>query len=513
MSTTDVSGIPSPYSTQEAEHLIIGALLVEAGQDRELDSLVFGRIQGPEYFSVPELADVFDFIMAARRDGRPYSFPAVGRYLHEKLGKRHGSEVIGKLLTWYNHAWDGSKIGGSIREFWRRNLMDAIQTIVEANAEAVLRELNAHGAELVMREDGTIDLMASLDVLERDLSGLREQVAWSGGDCFKPFSIAVGEALDNISRSMRGEPVDAVMTGLADLDALTGGMVLGELTVVGARPAMGKTTFAMELAVNAARNGHGVCVFSLEMSADRLAERMLSAQLSRRGLRVPYRDLRGRRAASLDRRIDDEIISAQDEISNLPISISERAGLTPVDIRSMLLAERRRMEAAGHRLRLVVIDYLGLLRSTLAANSKALEIAEITRELKETAALMNVAVLLLSQLNRGVESREDKRPGLHDLRDSGAIEQDAAQVLFLFREEYYLEKVATGADERAVQAQLRLNEVRNSLEVIVAKNRFGPTGSVRLFADMATATISDMARRWPYEEMASDAPLEEEGVW
>ncbi len=488
--------VADPYVPDHAEHIVIGALLMSGGQDRDLDAMVFGRIPDESYFGVEEMAAAYAFILEARKEGRPSSFPTVGQFLHATYGKERGALIIQALQTWCWHAWDGYKLGGILRETWRRQLFDAIQTIVEANAEAVLCDLKEHGAEILTHSDGTPDLMASLAALEEQTGRLKEQIAWSGGEAFRTIGEATAAALDNIGAAMRGESADIVMTGFSDLDELTGGMPVGEVTVVGARPAMGKTTFGMAVAANAAKSGHGVCVFSLEMDAERLVERLLSASMAARGIVVPYRDLRTRAARKLGCETDDALIAASRDIDGLPIAISDKAGLTAMDIRAKLLAERRRMEASGHTLRLAVIDYLGLLRSTVQAHSKALEIAEITRELKETASDLGIAILLMSQLNRGVESREDKRPGLHDLRDSGAIEQDAAQVLFLFREEYYLERDAHDAagGEKAMKAQTRLMDVRNTLEVIVAKNRFGPTGKAVLYANMATASIGN--RGW-----------------
>ena len=488
--------IPSPYVPRDAEHIVISALLMSGGQDRDLDAMVFGRIPDESYFGIPEMAAAYAFILEARKSGRPSSFPAVGQFFHATYGKERGGLIIRALQTWCAQAWESYKLGGFMREVWRRQLIDAIQTIVEANAEAVLRNLKEHGAPIIIRQDGSPDLMASLAALEEQTGRLKEQVAWNGGDTFKTIREATAMALDNIGAAMRGESADSVTTGFPDLDDLTGGLPVGEITVVGARPAMGKTTFGMAVAANAARRGHGVCVFSLEMDAERLVERLLSASMAARGIMVPYRNLRTRAAEKLGREVDEALIGAAQELDSLPITISDKAGLTAMDIRAKLLTERRRMEASGQELRLAVIDYLGLLRSTVQAHSKALEIAEITRELRETASDLGIAILLLSQLNRGVESREDKRPGLHDLRDSGAIEQDAAQVLFLFREEYYLERDAhdVAGGEKAIKAQARLMEVRNTLEVIVAKNRFGPTGKAVLYANMATASIG--ARVW-----------------
>lgn len=243
---------------------------------------------------------------------------------------------------------------------------------------------------------------------------------------------------------------DALPTGFSDLDRTVVGMSPGDLVLVGARPGMGKTSFAMNVAVNASKKlgGKSVCVFSLEMSSEQLASRLLSSEALvdstslRRGMLSP----------------DDwrRLAEASAILSECNIYIDDTSGITIAGMRSKL----HRMKNVG----LIVIDYLQLMQSDRRIDNRVNEVAEISRNLKLLAKEMNVPLICCAQLSRGPESRTDKRPMLSDLRDSGAIEQDADMVMFLYREEYY--KTTGAAEEEA--------------EVIVAKNRHGSVGNVKV---------------------------------
>ena len=242
----------------------------------------------------------------------------------------------------------------------------------------------------------------------------------------------------------------ALATGFSDLDRTLVGMAPGDLVLVGARPGMGKTSFAMNVAVNASRrlSGKSVCVFSLEMSSEQLTSRLLSSEALvdstalRRGALTP----------------DDwrRLAEASSVLSECNIYIDDTSGITISGMRAKL----HRMKNIG----LVVVDYLQLMQSDRRIDNRVNEVAEISRNLKLLAKELNVPLICCAQLSRGPESRTDKRPMLSDLRDSGAIEQDADMVMFLYREEYY--KTTGSAEEEA--------------EVIIAKNRHGSVGNVKV---------------------------------
>ncbi len=253
-------------------------------------------------------------------------------------------------------------------------------------------------------------------------------------------------------------------TGFSHLDSMISGLNKSDLILIAARPAMGKTAFALNLAQNVAKThpNQAVCIFSLEMPRAQLAARLLSASAQ-----VDSNRLRNGRLSG-----DDwlRLASGASYLSNMPIYIDDTANITVPQIKSKL----RRIKNLG----LVVIDYLGLIQSTLKTESRVVIVAEITRQLKIMAKELNVPVILLSQLSRGPENRTDKRPMLSDLRDSGSIEQDADIVLFLYRDVYYNKN----------------SDTPNVAECIVAKNRHGECGTANLIWDGQYTRFSSMER-------------------
>lgn len=245
------------------------------------------------------------------------------------------------------------------------------------------------------------------------------------------------------------EETQGMKTGFSGLDRVLVGMGKSDLVLVGARPGMGKTSFAMNVAVSAARrSGKAVCVFSLEMSAEQLVTRLLSSEA--------LVDSYHLRSGELTDEDWQKLAHASSILSDCQILIDDTTGMTVTG----MMAKLRRVKNLG----LVVIDYLGLMQSEHRNDNRVQEVSEISRNLKLMAKEFQVPVICCAQLSRGPESRTDKRPMLSDLRDSGAIEQDADIVMFLYREEYYKDK----------------ENPQNTAEVIVAKNRHGSTGKVEM---------------------------------
>ena len=241
-------------------------------------------------------------------------------------------------------------------------------------------------------------------------------------------------------------------TGFSDLDKVLVGMGPGDLILVGARPGMGKTSFTMNVATKVAQySKKAVCVFSLEMSAEQLASRMLSSEA--------LVDSYALRSGNLSNDDWEKLARASSMLSDCEILIDDTAGMTVTGMKAKL----RRVKNLG----LVVIDYLQLMQSDRRIDSRVNEVAEISRNLKLLAKDLRVPIITCAQLSRGPESRTDKRPMLSDLRDSGAIEQDADVVMFLYRDEYY-----DAADKK--------DGIQNTAEIIVAKNRHGSTANVKM---------------------------------
>ncbi len=264
---------------------------------------------------------------------------------------------------------------------------------------------------------------------------------------------ALMNVYDNLQElATNKEEAQGMKTGFKDLDRVLVGMAKSDLVLVGARPGMGKTSFAMNIAVNVARRADKeVVTFNLEMSKEQLATRILSTEAL-----VDSHCLRSGRISG-----DDwvRLATSAGYLSTLPLFIDDTASMTVQQMKAKL----RRTKNLG----LVIIDYLQLMESSSKSDNRVVVISEITRQLKVMAKELNVPVILLSQLSRGVESRTDKRPMLSDLRESGSIEQDADIVLFLYRDAYYNKE----------------SQRQNISECIVAKNRHGETGTVELIWD------------------------------
>ena len=285
-------------------------------------------------------------------------------------------------------------------------------------------------------------------------------------DTVLPLQELLSQSLDRLEELYgRGESITGVPTGYHDLDEHLAGLQPSNLVVVGARPSMGKTALALGMAANAAVQGIPVLFFSLEMSHLEIAQRVLCAEA-----RVDASRMRNGRLLDGDW---PKISHAIGRIGSAPLHIDDNPNVTVMDIR----ARARRMKSRDG-LGLVVVDYLQLMSGRMSAENRQVEISEISRGLKILARELEIPVVALSQLSRNLESRSDKRPMLADLRESGAIEQDADVVMFIYRDEVYNPESAD----------------RGSAEVIVAKHRNGPTGSIELAFVGNYARFANMAR-------------------
>ena len=302
----------------------------------------------------------------------------------------------------------------------------------------------------------------------------------AGGNAIS-FREALTQALETAEIAYkRDSHIVGVTTGFIDLDKWLGGLHPSDLLILAGRPSMGKTALATNIAFNAAlcfaqnnREGSPVAFFSLEMSAEQLATRILSSESKVSSDKIRRGEIRSEDFP--------KFVEISRSIHNTPLFIDDTAGLS-----IMALRNRARRLKRQHDIGLIVIDYLQLLESSnkRSSDNRVQEISEITRSLKGIAKELNVPVLALSQLSRAVEQRDDKRPQLSDLRESGSIEQDADVVMFVYREEYYeSRKQPPGGTEKHLEWQKRMDGVYNKAEVIIAKQRHGPIGTVKLFFD------------------------------
>ncbi len=356
------------------------------------------------------------------------------------------------------------------------------------------RELIALGSDLVNDAFQPSVDSSALDQIgqaEAKLYELATTGQTEGG--FEDFRTVLIEAVNQAEAAHKRQgKLSGVPTGLVDMDKKLGGLHPSDLIILAGRPSMGKTSLATNIAFNAAKayreeadalgkpkavDGAMVAFFSLEMSAAQLATRILAEQAEIASHKI--------RQGELSNEEFERLVTAAQDLHRLPLFIDDTPALSISAVRT-----RARRLKRQHGLGLIVLDYLQLLRgSGASAENRVQEISEITRGLKALAKELDVPVIALSQLSRAVEQREDKRPQLADLRESGSIEQDADVVMFVFREQYYLERAEPGRrpeeteekfNERHSKWQERCEEVWNTAEVIVAKQRHGPVGTVRL---------------------------------
>lgn len=441
MDYTDFSDKELPYSL-EAEQTILGAMLI----DQAVISTVLEKIKPESFFSEQH------------------------RSLYEIMLRMFTSGIKADIITVLNEAVK-TKIFETAQE--GRNYLAALVNMVpsvdniESYCQIVSEKYYIRSLAYVARDllheislgQNTAQIL--LDSAEQKIFDIRQGKDVKG---LTPISDVIFESWNRLQK-ITGPDKDKYLgakTGFTLLDTITTGLNRSDLIILAARPGMGKTSFALNIASNVARHsGKEVAVFSLEMSKEQLATRMLSTEAL-----VDSNKLRSGHLSDNDW---VRLASSADVLCGLPIYIDDTAGTNVPQLKAKL----RRMKNLG----LVVIDYLQLMESTVKSENQVLRISEITRNLKILAKEIDVPVILLSQLNRGVESRPDKHPQLSDLRESGSIEQDADIVLFLFRDGYYNKE----------------SNEPNISECIVAKNRHGDTGSVKLIWDGQFTRFSNAA--------------------
>lgn len=305
------------------------------------------------------------------------------------------------------------------------------------------------------------------------------------------FREALAQAIDTAEAAFKNEShIVGVTSGLVDVDRWLGGFHPSDLLIIAGRPSMGKTALATNMAFNAAlslsqnqREGASVAFFSLEMSAEQLATRILASESGISSDKI--------RRGVIRKEDFPKFVDVSRKINELPLYIDDTPGLSLPALRNRARRLKRKYDIG-----LIVIDYLQLIdaASKRAQDNRVQEVSTITRSLKTLAKELNVPIIALSQLSRAVEQRDDKRPQLSDLRESGSIEQDADVVMFVYREEYYeARKEPKEGTEQHTAWQKRMSEIYNQAELIVAKQRHGPVGTIKLFFDSQLTKFNNAA--------------------
>lgn len=419
-----------PFSL-EAEQSVLGAMFLE----REA-VLVAAEILQPEDFYRDAHRYIFEAILELEEKGRPADLVTVT----ETLRQQGRLEDVGGLA--YVTTLAQSVPTAANVEYYAR--------IVEE--KSILRRLIREATRIVQNSyEATDEAAAILDEAEQAILRISQYRNHSG---FFPVKDLISAAYDRIEYLYQNKGgVTGIPTGFKDLDRLTAGLQPSDLIIVAARPAMGKTSFALNIALHVALEAKiPVAIFSLEMSREQLIMRMLSSEAGIDGQRL--------RTGFLDEEDWLLLTTAMARLSEAPIYIDDTPNITVMDIRAKA---RRLVQEQGQAL--ILLDYLQLVNSRRSFESRQQEITEISRGLKALARELQVPVVALSQLSRAVEQRQDKRPVLSDLRKSGAIEQDADVVAFIYRDEYYNPDTETK---------------KGIAEIIIGKQRNGPTGVVQL---------------------------------
>jgi replicative DNA helicase len=471
----------------EAEQALLGAILVN---NRAYDGVA--EFLKAEHFADPVNGRVYAACARAIERGEQASPITLKRSFDkdEALQDAGGAAYLVRLAASVVTVVNAADYGREIRDcFIRRSLVYlADQMAATASDTSWKTRLRGEDDEQEMDGDGLLaHAQKCLDNLTSDNTRSRQD--------YVPAADGVATAIARAEAVWRDGPEAAgTSTGITDLDRAIGGLADGRLYIDAGRPGMGKTALALRIARNVAKRDVPVGFLSQEVQSDELGARLLAMESGVTQARQEAGDL-----------TDDDftrMVAAQHAIESWPLYVDDKPAQSVADVRRRALRLRRK-----HGLRLLVVDYLQLLapgNTRDRRNSNRTEdVSEITRGLKSLAMELQIPVLALSQLSRAVEQRDDKRPRLPDLRESGSIEQDADVVMFLYREEYYLtqEEPVQRATETAATFisrqhtyEERLEACRNTLEVIIAKRRGGPTGKVRLYANMGHGVMENAIR-------------------
>lgn len=424
-----------PPADERAEVAVLGALLV----DPEGIGLVAPLLK-PSDFTSTKNARIYETIVALHEQAIPGDFVTIsGRLERDNLLEVVGG--TGYLITLTSTAPTSTHL-----EAYARTVADLAHRRRLMAAGNAIREL-AGGTGAA---DATAVLAQAEAILQQAAAGRAVGGPVSIRDVLNALFDSIGGRTEQGNHDAPGAE-GAVPTGFLDVDRITGGLQPADLIILAARPSVGKSALACNFVRNAAAAGHGALLFSLEMSTQALGERLITAEASVDAHRL--------RQGYIDEYEWRRVSDAFGVLSELPIWFDDTAAVTLADVRSR--ARRARTE---HGIGLVVVDYLQLMRSADRTENRTQAVGEISRGLKALARELSVPVLALSQLSRAVEARQDRRPILSDLRESGAIEQDADLVMMLYREELYHPNT----------------ERRNIADLIIAKHRSGPTASIPL---------------------------------
>ena len=437
----------------EAEQSVIGSILLSNEIFDEINMIIVSK-----NFYDPMHQKIFGAIEKLIYSGMLANPITLKNYFENEKDELNVPEYLIKVTKFSTSSRQAIEYSKLIYDlFVKRELIRISENVIDT---AKLNDLDNDGQKII-------------ENFEKTLFDLAEKGSFSNS--LIKFDEAMRQTIEMASNAYKNdEGIVGVPTGLTDLDDRLGGLHKSDLIIIAGRPSMGKTALATNIAFNAAKKlqddgkKSSIAFFSLEMSSEQLSTRILAEQS-----RIKSNDIRRGRISEEQ---FDKFIETSKDISELPLYIDE----TPA-ISIAALSNRARRIKRLYGLDMVVIDYIQLMRASNFKDGRVQEISEITQGLKALAKELSVPVVALSQLSRAVEARDDKKPQLADLRESGSIEQDADVVMFVYREAYYLErKEPRPATVEHAEWQAKMNEVSSLAEIIIGKQRHGPTGNIML---------------------------------
>ncbi len=433
MSTATASSTPHNVV---AEKSVLGAVLLD---EQHLHALLVDEQLRPEHFYVREHGAVFQAMLELYEADKKIDHLTVTEQLRQnnRLEDVGGADVVEELVAWVPSTGHARDYGRIVRE--------------QAQMRALLEATREIQADVLARTASPRELVEQAERAMLEVAHDERQKA------IRPIAEVLHEETDRLHhRSNQKSPLTGTPSGYRDLDDMTGGFQAGNLIVLAARPSMGKSALVCNMAENAALAGFPVALFSLEMSESELAQRFVASQA-----KVPGDDLRRGRVAESRW---PKILEASGRLSDAPLYVDDSSDTGVLEIRAKSRRLHHQLEDRGG-LGMIIIDYLQLMRHEGRIESRVEQVGQVSRGLKSLARELKVPVIALSQLSRNVEQRAgDKKPILSDLRESGAIEQDADLVMFIYREEYY-NRESTRPGEA---------------DIIIAKHRNGPVGEITL---------------------------------
>ena len=459
-------------SNIEAEQALLGSILVNNDVIDEISSIIIN----PIFFYDPVHIKIYEVIQKLNNKGMIANPITLKNYFEKDnmLDDVGGTEYLVKLTRFSSSTKQAIDYAKIIHEMYVRRELILISG--KLSSDTLNANSNEQSSDKIIEET------------EKSLYDLAEKGSFS--QSYLKFNQALDQTINMATMAMQNDQgIVGVPTGLTDLDEKLGGLHKSDLIILAGRPSMGKTALATNIAYNASKNilkkdeKSSVAFFSLEMSSEQLSTRILSEQA-----KIKSDDIR--RGKVTEEEINRYIETSRN-IYNLPLFIDETPAITIA-----ALSNRSRRIKRLHGLSLIVVDYIQLMRTNSNRNEgRVQEISEITQGLKALAKELSVPILALSQLSRAVEQRDDKQPQLADLRESGSIEQDADVVMFVYREAYYLERKQPklGSIEHA-EWQSKMNDVNGLADIILGKQRHGPTGTVKVEFEGIYTKFKDLTK-------------------